>query len=61
MSQARCNRRRRKQAAQGFTHLHVTQRPKYRRRQLLNVQAAIAWEKQKAAKQAKAQAGKKKQ
>ena len=30
MSQARCNRRRRKQAAQKFSHLCLRQRPNYK-------------------------------
>lgn len=29
MSQCRCNRRRRKQAAQGFNHIHRAKRPHY--------------------------------
>lgn len=29
MSQSRCNRRRRTQAAQGFRHIHRQKRPKY--------------------------------
>ena len=55
MGQARCNRRRRKQASQGFNHLAricggsvVGGRPKYRVRRLKTLSEQIAIERQKA-------------
>ena len=59
MSQARCNARRRRQAANGFAHMSPRKRPNYRKRHL-SVADSIARERQQAAAEARRAATKKK-
>ena len=54
---ARTARRRRRQHAIGFTHIARLGRPIYRRRQLLDVGAAIAAERRRAARLAQIKKG----
>lgn len=59
MSMARTARRRRKQHMNGFTHIAKMGRPKYRRRQLANIQDAIAAERARAVRMANMKKAKK--
>lgn len=60
MGQARCNARKRRQAANGFAHMSGDmRRPKYRRKALAGIGAAIARERERAAAEAKRKQGRK--
>lgn len=60
MSQARTNARRRRQMTNGYTHIAPGKRPRYKRKQLMNVGEAIQAEKRRALAEARRSSGKKK-
>lgn len=59
MSQARCNARRRRQAANRFAHMPPRKRPNYRQKHLMSIGAAIEAERRHAAAEARRKTTKK--